>query len=172
MFDGDPVTGTGWTEATAGIPPGDRRGLITAGPYTFDPGQTRTFEVAYVFGQSPQPGVNPGIVRMREKVNQLRAQYAAGTLSTPHALEKAATLALSPNPASRTATIHAALPVGTAAATLTLRDGLGRPVRTVGVRGATTALDLRGLPAGLYHASLTGADDRALASQRLVIAGE
>ena len=62
------------------------------------------------------------------------------------------------------------LPAGVAAATLTLRDGLGRAVRTVTVRGATTALDLRGLAGGLYHATLSGPDGRALATQRLVVA--
>ncbi len=169
MFDGDPVAGTGWTERNAGNLPGDRRGIMSAGPYTFAPNQTRTFDLAYVFAQSPQFGVNPSILLLRQKVDQLQAQYAAGVLSTPRAQETATTFTLSPNPATRTATIHVALPAGTATATLTLRDGLGRTVRTIAVREAATKLDLRGLAAGLYHATLSAPDGRALARQRLVV---
>ncbi|MBC7449023.1 MAG: T9SS type A sorting domain-containing protein [Hymenobacteraceae bacterium] len=176
MYSGNPATGTGWTEGSVANQPGDRRGLISAGPYSLPVGGSKVFEIAYVFSQGAGGGSAPHLASvgaLQQASSQILARYQGGTLAAPRALEKAATLALSPNPASRTATIHAALPAGTASATLTLRDGLGRAVRSVAIRAATTSLDLRGLPAGLYHATLTGADGRALASQRLVVtAGE
>ena len=172
MFDGDPVAGTGWTERSAGNVPGDRRGLITAGPYTLTAGASHSFELAYVFGQSPQRGVNPGVLQLRQKIDAIHSAYTAGTLGAARATEPAAIFSLAPNPASRAVTVHAALPVGVASATLTLRDGLGRPVRTLSVRGGATGLNLRGLAAGLYHATLSTQDGRALASQRLVVAAE
>ena len=56
---------------------------------------------------------------------------------------------LYPNPAHHTATLR--LPVGPAAAPLTLTDALGRAVRRYPApAGPETALDLGGLPAGLY----------------------
>ena len=56
---------------------------------------------------------------------------------------------LFPNPARRTATLR--LPAGTPAAPLTLLDALGRAVRRYPApAGPETALDLGGLPAGLY----------------------
>ena len=56
---------------------------------------------------------------------------------------------LFPNPARRTATLR--LPAGTPAAPLTLTDALGRAVRRYPApAGPETALDLGGLPAGLY----------------------
>ncbi|MDO7847140.1 T9SS type A sorting domain-containing protein [Hymenobacter sp. M29] len=56
---------------------------------------------------------------------------------------------LFPNPAHHAATLR--LPAGTAPAPLTLTDALGRPVRRyLAPAGPETALDLRGLPAGLY----------------------
>ncbi|WP_262895756.1 T9SS type A sorting domain-containing protein [Hymenobacter ruricola] len=56
---------------------------------------------------------------------------------------------LFPNPAHHAATLR--LPAGTAPAPLTLTDALGRAVRRYPVPvGPETALDLRGLPAGLY----------------------
>ncbi len=175
MFDGDPVTNTGWTEASAGIAPGDRRGLIAAGPYTLPVGGSQVFEMAYVFAPGVGGTISPqlaSVAGLQQATSQILARYQSGALAAPHALETAATLALSPNPATRTATIHAALPAGTASATLTLRDALGRAVRTATVRGGATPLDLRGLAAGLYHATLTTADGRALAHQRLVVAAE
>ncbi|GAB3837741.1 hypothetical protein GCM10028821_38360 [Hymenobacter jeollabukensis] len=56
---------------------------------------------------------------------------------------------LFPNPAQGTATLRR--PVGLAPEALTLCDALGRPVRRYPApTGATAALDLRGLPTGLY----------------------
>ena len=69
---------------------------------------------------------------------------------------------LYPNPARRTATLR--LPAGTAPAPLTLTDALGRAVRRYPApAGAEAALDLGGLPAGLYL--LRGAGP----AQRLVV---
>ena len=57
--------------------------------------------------------------------------------------------ALFPNPARGAATLR--LPAGTPGALLTLTDALGRAVRRYPApAGPETALDLRGLPAGLY----------------------
>jgi hypothetical protein len=56
---------------------------------------------------------------------------------------------LFPNPARHTATLR--LPAGTAPAPLTLTDPLGRAVRSYpALANSEAALDLRGLPAGLY----------------------
>ena len=70
--------------------------------------------------------------------------------------------ALYPNPARRTATLR--LPAGTTPAPLTLTDALGRAVRRYSApAGPEAALDLGGLPAGLYL--LRGAGP----AQRLVV---
>ena len=64
-----------------------------------------------------------------------------------------------PNPAHRTAILR--LPAGTAPASLTLTDALGRAVRRYPIpAGAEAALDLQGLPAGLYLLRGTGPDQR------------
>ncbi len=175
MYDGDPVTGTGWTEAGAGRIPGDRRGVISAGPYTLASGAARVFEIAYVFARGAGGSAAPqlaSVAGLQQTADQIQIRYQSGTLAAPRALETAAILTLAPNPATRTATIHAGLPAGLSAATLTLRDALGRTVRTVAVRAATTPLDVRGLAGGLYHATLTAPDGRALARQRLVVTAE
>ena len=171
MFDGDPVTGTGWTETSAGRAPYDRRGLISAGPYTLPVGGSQMFEMAYIYAQGPGGGAAPqlaSVAALQQAAGQVLRSYQNGTLAAPHPTETAAVFTLAPNPASHTATVYTALVAGTTT-TLILRDGLGRPVRTLAVRAAATPLDLRGLAPGLYHATLTTLEGRALASQRLVV---
>lgn len=42
VFPGDPVTGTGWSESSPTVnAPGDRRFLMSSGPFTFSPGDTQ-----------------------------------------------------------------------------------------------------------------------------------
>ncbi|GAA4045533.1 hypothetical protein GCM10022409_34460 [Hymenobacter glaciei] len=85
------------------------------------------------------------------------ATLTATTAAVPR---EAATLF--PNPARRTATLR--LPAGTTPAPLTLTDALGRAVRHYPApTSAEAALDLQGLPAGLYL--LRGAGP----AQRLVL---
>jgi hypothetical protein len=47
-FSGDPVTGTGWVDPT----PGDRRFLVSAGPFSLVPGDSAEFLFAVVVGQN------------------------------------------------------------------------------------------------------------------------
>ena len=174
MFDGNPVTNTGWTEAGAGNVAADRRGLLSAGPYSLPVGGSRLFEVAYVFAQGAGGGPSPQLASvgaLQQAASEVLTRYQSGALGTPRALAATgATLAIAPNPASGSAVVYTSLPAGIRTATLSLRDGLGRVVRTLPVDAAApTPLDLRGLAAGLYHATLSGPDGRALAAQRVVV---
>lgn len=47
MVDGDPVTGAGWLDEN----PADRRLMLTAGPFTFAPGDTQEVVGAIIIGQ-------------------------------------------------------------------------------------------------------------------------
>ena len=128
--------------------------------------------MAYIYAQGPGGGAAPqlgSVAALQQTAGQVLRSYQNGTLAAPRPTEIAAVFTLAPNPASRTATVHAALPAGVSTATLTLRDGLGRSVRTLTVRGGATTLDLRGLSAGLYHATLSEPNGHALASQRLAV---
>lgn len=51
MFSGDPVTGEGWTEASAEEPPGDRYFLMSAGPFSLAPGESQDFICALMLAQ-------------------------------------------------------------------------------------------------------------------------
>ncbi|PBQ33127.1 hypothetical protein CNR22_15510 [Sphingobacteriaceae bacterium] len=58
VYDGNPVTGTGWTEKGAGNPPGDRRFLQSAGPFTLKPGAVNDITFGMPWAQSSSKGGN------------------------------------------------------------------------------------------------------------------
>lgn len=96
-----------------------------------------------VFGPTtltnPSPGISLGFL----------ASLIDPTLTAAAAGRALAPAQLFPNPAWRTATLR--LPAGTAPAPLVLTDALGRAVHHYPApAGPEAALDLEGLPAGLY----------------------
>ena len=93
------------------------------------------------------------------------------TLTATTAATGSLSFALFPNPAHAAATVQLPAVPGTAAATLTLLDALGRTVRTETVALPATGLrhdlDLHGLPAGLYAVRVRAGT--AAATRRLVV---
>jgi hypothetical protein len=58
VYDGNPVTGTGWTEKGSGNPPGDRRFIQSAGPFTLKPGAVNEITFGMPWAQAPSKGGN------------------------------------------------------------------------------------------------------------------
>jgi hypothetical protein len=58
VYDGNPVTGIGWTERGSGNPPGDRRFLQSAGPFTLKPGAVNEITFGMPWAQSSSKGGN------------------------------------------------------------------------------------------------------------------
>lgn len=93
------------------------------------------------------------------------------TLTATSAAHDSPPFTLAPNPARAAATVQLPAVPGTATATLTLRDALGRALRTATVplpaAGLRHELDLSGLPAGLYAVQVRAG--AASATRRLVV---
>ena len=105
----------------------------------------------HVAGISTSPTANfgPFIVSSPSNILGFLASLTDPTLTATTAALPREPASLFPNPARRTATLR--LPAGTAPAPLTLTDALGRAVRRYPApAGPEAALDLQGLPAGLY----------------------
>ncbi len=49
MYDGNPISGSGWNEKSVNNVPGDRRGLGIIGPFEFKKGHVKKISVAYNF---------------------------------------------------------------------------------------------------------------------------
>lgn len=58
VYTGDPQTNSGWTESTAGNSPGDRRILMSSGPFTFPANSKIEWGYALVFSQDTTQAVN------------------------------------------------------------------------------------------------------------------
>jgi hypothetical protein len=70
---------TPWDEQQAGILPGDRKGLASTGPFTFQPGATQEFEIAYVFGRDySMLGAAAGVEVMKTRIDTIKARYKNG----------------------------------------------------------------------------------------------
>ncbi len=86
MFSGIPYSGTGWTEFSVGNPGGDRRFVMSSGPFSFTSGAETTIDFAYVFTwDSTGPnGLNTSIARNIADLQ--RVKYWFDTDSFPSCL--------------------------------------------------------------------------------------
>jgi hypothetical protein len=74
-FPGDPVSNDGWTEESAGILPGYRRGLVTTGPTTLLSGDTLTLDFALVFARDYEGDNLSSVALLKERIQQVRDFY-------------------------------------------------------------------------------------------------
>jgi len=65
--DGDPCTGSGWLDSN----PSDRRLMMSAGPFTFAPGETQEVVAAVVLGQGSNYHTSIGAMQCNDDVAQL-----------------------------------------------------------------------------------------------------
>jgi hypothetical protein len=72
-LNGDPVAGTGWNDGT---PLGDRRMLISSGPFSLSPGGSKEIEFAIVVGQGT--GNINSISVLKNEVDNVRLFYDFG----------------------------------------------------------------------------------------------
>ena len=69
------------TEITAGNAPGDRRGVGSSGPFTFNPGQAEEFDLAYTFARD-YTGNYPGgsIGKLQNWTDSIRKSFTTNLL--------------------------------------------------------------------------------------------
>jgi hypothetical protein len=99
-----------WDETIAGNIQGDRKGLASTGPFTFQPGDVQEFEVAYVFGRDyTNLGAAAGVQVMKSRIDSIRSRFANGfgietcgcianSLGIEDDMETEITFSLYPNP--------------------------------------------------------------------------
>jgi hypothetical protein len=176
-FHGDPVATQGWSERNLfpGGPqtpstPGDRRFLISTGPFVLAPGgaQEVTFAVIWARGASNLDSVT----RLRAVATSLQNQGVATGTENARTTAGLRLDAPVPNPATAGATVRLTLPEP-GPVRLHLYDALGRTVADTdaGVRSAgahVLTLPTAGLGPGLYVVRVEAGAWQA--TQRLVVA--
>jgi len=123
LYDGDPVSGTGCLDPV----PGDKRLLVSTGPFDVNPNAVLDVVVAYVVGSEA------GATSVAENVQALRDGFAAAREGWAHLFSEAlpvpTTPALgtaSPNPFKRSTAFQFALPLGVVASEIQVLDMRGR----------------------------------------------
>lgn len=74
MFTGYPESGTGWTENGSANIPGDRRGLMSFGPFTFGSQEQICYDFAFPFANGTGSPLN-SLQNVRTRCTALQAMY-------------------------------------------------------------------------------------------------
>lgn len=181
VYPGDPQFNLGWTESTAGNLPGDRRVLLSSGPFTFPAGSKIEWGYAVVFSQDTANAVNT-ISEFRERVQRdvKNVKYYDATHQNPQCAptvtfvstvgikenEKTKLNALLyPNPTNSHITIDLSENVKTAH--IHLVDVSGRKITETELNnGYRIQLDISGLEKGIYFVEIR--TDKKILREKLV----
>ncbi len=178
VLSGNPVTGTGWYEG-AGWPGGpgngDRRNMLSAGPFNMMPGDTQEVVIAIFLAQ----GIDniQSVAALKERALEIQNYYGAYTITgimngQSNDIEGFELMQNYPNPFNPVTTIEYSIPnaSGTPAGdertlsiTLRVYDILGNEVATLvnGERRAgrySVKFDGRGLSSGIYFYKIKAGD--------------
>ncbi|MDB4754985.1 T9SS type A sorting domain-containing protein [bacterium] len=154
----------GWSEENESNSSGDKRGIGSTGPFTFEPGEIQEITMAFVFADSDTGDQYSSVALMQQYIDEVRAMYLAdatpcgnGVFSTLKPLnnEEQQNLVLYPNPASNVLFIK-----GTSNQELSyeIYDVTGKLV----LRGTTNqnAIEVSNLNSGLYFMNFEGRSHR------------
>jgi len=150
-----------WTEASAGIGPGDKRGVTSMGPFTLAAGQEQYIVVAYVYARAASGGPTASAEALRLRTDSIRAfaETIPGLLSPGSPCDDLPTgitgfsardqqLQLYPNPARGQLTVN--VPGTHPQGRMDVIDAHGALVFSRSINGASNSLDVGALAPGLY----------------------
>lgn len=160
------ATPVNWSETTAGNPPGDRRGVGSTGPFTFEADSSVSITLAYVFGRDYQTtGNQAGIVVMQERVDSIRNYYqndftsaCGGTIGVSEKEIKENSLLVYPNPFNNEFNIR--YEIGNSSAKLEIYNVIGEKIKTQTITKNSTVIDLSQETNGIYFITITDVETR------------
>jgi len=177
MFSGDPVAGTGWTELTpngqGSTPnePGDRRGLMSAGPFTLLAGESICVDIALPFARDYQGGHLGSVALLKQYAQTIQQFYneqnfnvdCSAFLGIKENQVSKGNLLIYPNPSNGQFTVASEKVIKS----IELYDVLGKKVYTSTPKVQTTQINTH-LPQGLYiyRAVL---EDHSICSGKIVV---
>ena len=174
MYAGDPLNPSDWSEVSDGNTPGERKALISFGPFTLKPGAVNEIVLGYTWVRKDPDGSvadNLSIVGATMDVVQEIFDYCfylfdgcPGNVATgePGA---ALPVTVSPNPVTGLIRVESEeIPMES----IIIFDVTGRPLRKMIIGGQTSAtIQTSDLPPGLYILQVRAADGR-LAAYKLI----
>lgn len=159
MFSGDP-TGQGWTEGGSGNTPGDRRGIMSVGPFDLTPAGKICIDVAYPFAADYTGNNLSSIAVLRQRVQAIQTfydnqNYLCNFLTTKvkenNIIENQ--FNVYPNPFTLQANIIFKEEVKNA--TLKIMDVLGKEVKTISFSGKQITIEKGEMKKGIYFVQVT-----------------
>lgn len=170
MYDGNPATGSGWTERSVNNPPGDRRGLGTVGPFEFKAGQIKKISVAYNFAsdfEKMQKSADRYTNDFHNSAGPFASEAAAFITHSGLSDMKPVDMLLYPNPVQNHATLAFSNP-NNEVFSVTVYDITGRKVVSENqLTGTQYQLNAGKLEKGVYIVELAFKDRRN--STRLIV---
>lgn len=168
-FDGNPATGEGWSEASAGNPPGDRRIILSSAPFVLFPGSVNEMIVALSYSREPGLSHLEQVTALRDRTDDVQGLFDScfevsentvgftGCSPVVTSLNGEPTFGglrwgVFPNPAAELITID--LPIDMEEASIELYNTQGQRLKIYEARAGQQQLDLRSLPRGLYYLRL------------------
>jgi hypothetical protein len=146
-----------WTEQEAGNQPNDRRGIASAGPFTFESGDTIELEVAYTFGRDYVDSLNnpwSSVVVMQERIDSIRSYYSNDlgpcgnfSLGTERNTKSGTSMSVFPNPAQDMLYIKFSKQINNAE--YAIYDLLGKTIVNGDVP-VSGKMDISDMPKGIY----------------------
>jgi hypothetical protein len=145
-----------WTEVTAGNMPEDRRFLMAAGPFTFEPGEVDCITVGVAWARDTSGATPPSVAALKQADDQIQALFSncfvisgiADPDFDPFQLQ------ISPVPFHDHTTITFINKKGSAL-TLTIYDINGREVRSIkNITGNSFTVNRQGMQQGIYLFSM------------------
>lgn len=155
IFTGDPVSGTGWTEADSPSGPGDRRGLMISGPFDFNAGDSLTFTDALVFARDYSGDNLSSVSRVKSRVQEVRDFYQQSLAVDDIQLPKPG-VRIFPNPCKDFIRVEVVDEDNTKNLQFSVIDLMGKCLKT-GVLSEFTGskIDMDNLQSGIYFITVT-----------------
>ncbi|MCX6245263.1 MAG: T9SS type A sorting domain-containing protein [Bacteroidetes bacterium] len=156
-----PVNPVNWTARTAGLPPGDIRGVGAMGPFTFKPGDVQEVDIAFVFARdyTGPDSLNPSVDKLGQMIDIIRNSYTTGKLPSGDPFfgtndlsdQASPAFKIYPNPANETVNILFSRPVN-GIVRIRMISTSGTEVFSTSVMPSEkkVQLDVSRLPSGIY----------------------
>jgi len=104
-YSGDPATKTGWTELSVNgqgtyNDPGDRRGLLSAGPFNLKAGEKIKIDIALPFAQDLEGDYLTSVTMLKQNAQKIQEFYDNVILNIKQIEPKTGLLTVYPNPSN------------------------------------------------------------------------
>lgn len=165
-YPGNPQTNVGWTEFTRNNPAGDRRFIISNGPFTLKPNAVVEIDYSILTTFDSTAGGYKNVAKMKTEnasintfFNLANKPNCQSTIGIKKNEVLPNTVSVWPNPANDVLFVSSDIPLS---ATASIINGIGQTLHSEKMNGTSAKINLKDLPAGVYLLEIKSDDTRTL----------